>query len=56
MVGQQRNKGNVDQNSRPDDNVKPQPVLTGFRTVYVFDAKNRTLPKVWQVHNLRLRR
>ncbi len=38
MVGQRRNKDNADQNSRPDDNAKPQPVLIGFRAVYVFDV------------------
>jgi hypothetical protein len=38
MVGKRRNKDNADQNSRPDDNAKPQPVLIGFRAVYVFDV------------------
>jgi hypothetical protein len=38
MVGKRRNKDNADQNSRADDNTKPQPVLIGFRAVYVFDV------------------
>ena len=38
MVGKRRNKDNADQNSRTDDNTKPQPVLIGFRAVYVFDV------------------
>jgi len=43
MVGKRRNKDNADQNSRPDDNAKPQPVLIGFRAVYVFDRLSRDL-------------
>jgi hypothetical protein len=38
MVGQRRNKDSADRNSSPDDNAKPQPVLIGFRAVYVFDV------------------
>jgi hypothetical protein len=38
MIGHRRNKDNADQNSRSDDNPKPQPVLIGFRAVYVFDV------------------
>jgi len=38
MVGKRRNKDSADQNSRPNDNAKPQPVLIGFRAVYVFDV------------------
>jgi antirestriction protein ArdC len=38
MVGRRRNKDNADQNSRQEDNAKPQPVLIGFRAVYVFDV------------------
>jgi hypothetical protein len=38
MVGKRRNKDNADQNSRADDNTKAQPVLIGFRAVYVFDV------------------
>jgi len=43
MVGKRRNKDNADQNGRPDDNAKPQPVLIGFRAVYVFERLSRDL-------------
>jgi hypothetical protein len=43
MVGHRRNKDNADQNSRPDNNAKPQPILIGFRAVYVFDELSRDL-------------
>ena len=38
MVGHRRRKDDADQSSRQDDNAKPQPVLIGFRDVYVFDV------------------
>jgi hypothetical protein len=38
MVGHRRRKDDADRNNRPDDNAKPQPVLIGFRAVYVFDV------------------
>jgi hypothetical protein len=38
MVGKRRNKNDADRNSVQDDSAKPQPVLIGFRAVYVFDV------------------
>ena len=38
MVGQRRRKDNAERTSSTDDNPKPQPVLIGFRAVYVFDV------------------
>ena len=38
MVGQRRKKDDADPNRTQGDNVKPAPVLIGFRAVYVFDV------------------
>jgi hypothetical protein len=38
MVGHRRRKDDTNQNSSPDDNANPAPVLIGFRAVYVFDV------------------
>ena len=43
MVGKRRNKNDADRNSVQDDSAKPQPVLIGFRAVYVFDRLSRDL-------------
>ena len=37
MVGHRRRKDDAERTSGTDDNPKPQPVLIGFRAVYVFD-------------------
>ncbi len=49
MVGQRRRKDNAERTSSTDDNPKPQPVLIGFRAVYVFDVaqtEGADLPEV----------
>jgi len=38
MAGKRRSKNDADRNSVQDDSAKPQPVLIGFRAVYVFDV------------------
>jgi hypothetical protein len=38
MVGNRRRNGEAAQNTDADGNAKPQPVLIGFRAVYVFDV------------------
>ena len=38
MIGYQRRRDATEQNTNSEDNPKPQPVLIGFRPVYVFDA------------------
>jgi hypothetical protein len=38
MIGHRRNKDNAERTSNTDDSPKPQPVLIGFRAVYVFDV------------------
>jgi hypothetical protein len=37
VVGHRRKKADPEQDSETENNVKPQPVLIGFRAVYVFD-------------------
>jgi len=38
MVGQRRRKDEAERKQTQEDNTKPQPVLIGFRAVYVFDV------------------
>jgi hypothetical protein len=38
MVGYRRRNDSAEKNAGMDDNAKPQPVLIGFRPVYVFDV------------------
>jgi hypothetical protein len=38
MVGYRRRRDATETNANADDNAKPQPVLIGFRPVYVFDV------------------
>jgi len=38
MIGHRRRKDDAERKSGTDDSPKPQPVLIGFRAIYVFDV------------------
>ena len=42
MIGHRRRMDEADQNNSTDGGAKPQPVLIGFRAVYVFDIRQTT--------------